>query len=87
MTERVIKPEKPGRAERPGSESFDRPARAERQPAAQAVAVEEVAPAEVEPAETVASTAGQPAEDAEPVAEVEPAEVEPAVEETESSTR
>ena len=81
MTERVIKPEKPGRAERQAAEQSDRPARAVRQPAAQTAVVEQPAPAESEPAETVASTEGQPVEDAEPVAEAEPA-----VEETESKT-
>ena len=88
MTERVIKPEKPGRAERQAVEQSDRPARAVRQPAAQtAVAVEEAppAPAESEPAETVASTEVQPVEKTEPVAEVQPAEeAQPAAEDTET---
>ena len=43
LTERVIKPEKPGRAERQASEQSDRPARAERQPAATAPAASEPA--------------------------------------------
>ncbi|MBA2453601.1 MAG: 30S ribosomal protein S6 [Chloroflexia bacterium] len=69
MTERVIKPEKPGRAERQAAEQSDRPARAVRQPAAQTAVAEQPAPAESEPAETVASTEGQPAEEAQPDSE------------------
>lgn len=76
LTERVVKPEKPGRAELP-----ERPARAERQPSSPAAVAEQPAPAESEPAETVASTEAQPVEDAEPVADA------PAEEEAQPDTR